>query len=557
MQACLIALPASACGAVVGFLLGQSQWCEVWPELTRLNAAWTTAMGWFAGIVVGLLGAGGLGLRRPASRKPAAGLWQRLLRGSAVALALAPGTVLVTVAFPRGVVRETGPVRRLLGDRRPNIVLIGIDALRADHLGAYGSQAGLTPNLDAFAREATVYQAAYSASSWTLPSYGAFFCCERPSACVDMPPGGVPDREYAERARLFANVSTLPEHLRMAGYRTAAELTNPFLGESRGWKRGFDYFRNEDGPNPDDLLTSKTARADVVTENAKAWLKLNRCEPFFLWVHYLDPHTPYDAPDTPAALRETYPRRWKTSRSYWDENMRDGTPHVRQQYAQYCRAMYAEEVRYVDRWVGELLSELRRDGTYDRSIIVITADHGEELFDHGQFEHGHSMHEEVLRVPLMVKWPKSFQADRTVSQTVALTDVAITLLELAGRRPIGDGRARPLARRGGIPGGAVYSEGTLHGASQTALTTDEYKVIYRPPVGGRVAEFEVYDRRLDRLEQHDLAPSDAAAGLRERLKALAEQAAAASERQGTHSRPSVVISDRERRRLESLGYLSD
>ncbi len=556
MQACLIVLLASVCGAAAGFLIGQSQWSEVWPELSRLNTAWTTAMGWFAAMVVGLLGAGALGWRRSRSRKSAAGRWQRLARGTAVALALAPGTILVTVAFPKGVVRETGPVYRLLGERRPNMVFIGIDALRADHLGAYGSPAGLTPNLDAFARQATVYQAAYSRSSWTLPSYGAFFSCSRPSACVDMPPSGVADKEYAEAAGFFAEVPILPEHLRMAGYRTAAELTNPFLGESRGWKRGFDHFRNEDGPDPDDLLTSRTARADVVTENARAWLKLNRYEPFFLWVHYLDPHSPYDAPDMPAALRERYPSAWKASRAYWNENMQNATAEVEQRYADFCRAMYAEEVRYTDRWVGKLLSELERDGTYDRSIVVITADHGEELFDRGQFEHGHSMHEEVLWVPLLVKWPKGFQADRTVSQTVALTDVAITLLELAGRRPIGDGDAGPLPRRDGLPGAAVYSEGTLHGVPQTALTTDEYKVIYRPPIAGGDGEFEVYDRRLDRLEQHNLASTDFAAGLRERLKEVTE-AAPPSERRRERHGPSAVISERERRRLESLGYLAD
>ena len=125
--------------------------------------------------------------------------------------------------------------------------------------------------------------------------------------------------------------------------------------------------------------------------------------------------------------------------------MQKGDPETRARYQEFCRKMYAEEVRYVDRWFGDLLAQIRDADWYESSLVVVTSDHGEELFDHGGFEHGHSMHEELLRVPLLVKWPTAAEADEQVSQTVGLVDLAPTFLEFAGAPPMPDQSGTHLA----------------------------------------------------------------------------------------------------------------
>jgi arylsulfatase len=428
--------------------------------------------------------------------------------------------------------REAAPVDRLLGERRPNIILISIDALRPDFLGCYGSAAGLTPNLDAFAAESTVYDAAYAPSSWTLASFGALFTGAMPSSSTTMREIDEHPTFFVERARLLDEVPLLFEQLWSSGYRTAAELTNPFLTNQFGWGRGFEYFRNEDGADPDVLLASETTRADIITQNAGAWIRLNHYEPFLLWVHYLDPHAPYDAPGAAEATDGDYPSEWETSRACWEEHIASTSPEVKGQYASFCRERYAKEVAYVDHWVGRLLEEIRANGSYDDCLIAVFADHGEELFEHGGFDHGHSLHEEVLRVPLIVKWPRGVRADSRVSQTVALLDLGRTALELADcRSPDVESRAG-LARVDGAPGGQVYSEGLLHSGRQTALTTDAWKLIYTPGENGEAGRFEVYDRAADRGEQEDLAHTDAASDLRERLRRLTEEGPRPADRGG-------------------------
>ena len=551
---CLL-VPLAVAGTLVGFLYGRSQASDLWPDFSRLHTIWCMAVGWLAGLALTALVLLLVRSRSRPAQEPTR--FVRAARLLAFALALSPVALWVTVLFPGGLLREAAPRGFLLGDRRPNIILISIDALRADHLGAYGSAAGLTPNLDAFAREATVYRSAAAASPWTLASFGALFTALPPSRSIIVREGDEDTVAYVWRTSLLRQAPLLSGALRTAGYRTAAELTNPFLSAERGWGRGFNAYRNEDGTNAEVLLTADTARAETVTDHARAWLALNRREPFFLWVHYLDPHAPYDSPDTPEELRRGYPSEWETGRTYWYETMVNAPQEEQARFEEYCRRMYAEEVRYADRWVGELLAELKRRGLYDDAVIAIISDHGEEMFEHGGFEHGHSMHEEVLHVPLLVKWPKGTPADPVVTQTVALDGLGPTLLELAWV-PAGAGVSiSALPRYDGQPGDGAYSEAPLYGPDQSALTTDDYKVIYHLPSEEKAGVFEVYDRRADPGEQHDLAGEGVAVEERERLRRMTEAAVAVRQQGGAEEAPRVELNDTARRRLKSLGYLSD
>ncbi len=410
----------------------------------------------------------------------------------------------------------------------------------------------LTPNLDAFAKEATVYEAAYASSPWTMASLGAVFTSLSPSQCIESKALGEEVGPYVDRVLLRKEVELLSTRLRRAGYVTAAELTNPFLARERGWAKGFRDFRNEDGATMKSLITDQNTRADAITKNASRWLALNHRQSFFLWLHYLDPHAPYDSPGTPETLRDKYPDDWETRRAYYDEHHKKDQP-TDPRYEQFCREMYAEEVKYVDRWVGRLLAELKRKNIYDDAMIVIMSDHGEELFDHGGFEHGHSMREKTLHVPLLVKWPRGTKADQRITQTVGLIQLGETFSELA-KLSTGNREGQPLPRKNGEPGAEVFSESVLYGSDQTALTTDSYKVIFHRPASGP-GVFEVYDRKNDRAERYNLAETEVAQELRDRLLLLTEKAVSQRITSNEAGKTETPIGEDSRRKLRSLGYL--
>lgn len=541
--------------AVAGLALGAG-WAALvrtpaWPQLNEMALDLGCAVGWLIGLVLGVVLAW-VWSRRAAA--PVSAQNQRRRAGPVVVAmaALAPAALWVTAAFPESALHKALIVGRRPGDSRPNLILITVDALRADHLGVYGNHAGLTPKMDAFAAQATTYEAAYTAAPWTMASLASVWSQLPPSQCNLAATSQEGETWYWQYARLDGK-GLLSDRLHQAGYVTAAELTNPFLADTRGWSYGFEFFHH--APIPENMAPDMT-RGEEVTRHTLDWLTRNRRQPFFLWVHYLDPHSPYDAPTAAAKeVRARYPKWRMGVRSVWEARKGSSDRKSVALYQESCRAMYAEEVRYADQCVGELLEGIKAAGLWDQSLIVITADHGEELFDHGGIDHGHTMHAELLHVPLLVKWPAGVSADRRVSQIVALASAGTTFLESAGTGP--NARAAPaLPRRDGEPGQVVYSEGPLYGAEQTALTTDRWRVIYHP-TWRPAKQFEVYDRRRDPEEQHDLASTGAAADLREELRQLTEEARRTVARRATAraSAKASPLTREEERQLKSLGYM--
>ncbi len=557
MRPYLTAMKAgSLAGFSIGLGLGLRSWSSAWPMLSMTVALKPAALGWLAGVVASPVLGWVVAKRRAVASPPARPRWRRVLRACLGAAALAPALLWLTAPVPGSPLHGTLAKPRDADDERPNIILITIDALRADHVGAYGNEDGLTPNLDAFAREATRYDAAYVSSPWTLTSFGSIFTSLPPAECGLKLTTSRMHEWYLYSAKLPGSVVLFHERLRDAGYATAAELTNCFLTAERGWRRGFDDFRNEDGPELGAILT----RADTVTENALSWLRLNRPQPFFLWVHYLDPHVPYNSPETPAELRAQYPSSWLTRREYWYAGIVRREEETRARYQEFCRVLYAEEVRFADRWVGELLSGIKAAGLWDSSLIVITSDHGEELFDHGHFEHGHSLYEESLWVPLLVKWPKGHESGEKVTQTVGLIGLGSTFLEAAGV-PSEKDSAQGLPQRDGGPDMEIFSEAMFWGTERTALTTGDYKIIYHPYRRSDRQRFEVYDRRHDRWERRDLADDpEEAAGLRDRLTGLTAEANTAAGRWKHSTKQEfkgIDLSDATLEKLRTLGYIGD
>src|SRR5262245_30595238 len=244
---------------------------------------------------------------------------------------------------------------------RPPVILVTIDTLRADRLGSYGSPRGLTPSLDAFAREATRFSAAVSQVPLTLPSHATILTGLHPAH------HGV---RTNDGFRLPAGVPTLAESLKATGYTTAAFIGGyPLRGSTSGLSRGFDRYDDEFLVAPD--VTERSA--DAVIQSAAAWIDANSSRPFFAWIHLFDPHSPYTPPAPFASAHHDAP--------------------------------YDGEVAYTDAAVGRFLDRLRQRHLFAPAAIVIVADHGESLGDPGERTHGTFLYDATVRVPLMIKLP--------------------------------------------------------------------------------------------------------------------------------------------------------
>jgi len=472
----------------------------------------------------------------------------------------------------------------------PNVLLITVDALRADRLGAYGNRAELTPNLDAFARDAVVFENAYASAPWTGASMGSMWTSAYPSE-LGLVPRDRRERQARFEGGLLTPQPTLAEMMRAAGYTTAAELVNPQIRRDRGFDRGFIRFRN-----PDDFAGAKARvlprlgryenwfvhtslgllladalyeepryyrAAGVKREDARrlvhdAWTWLDRQEarPFLLWMHLMDTHVPYDPPHKSAATRAAFPQPpfEPTPQFYKDLVWQSITLGDRE--TRYLQALYDDEVRHADRWIGWLLDNLRRGGLYDDTLIIVSADHGEEFWEHGGYEHGHSLNDEVLHVPLLVKFPHGQYAGRRTPSQVGLIDLLPTVLEVAGLNTPRGMRGRSLASqaRAGqdAPGDReLFMEATLYGEELKALRTARYKVIFH----AQSHDIEVYDLHADPGEHHNLASDpQAAAGERRRLMKLARASAQRTAWWTKFGQQAPPLDERSLERLRSIGY---
>ncbi|MGH7150489.1 MAG: sulfatase family protein, partial [Planctomycetota bacterium] len=264
---------------------------------------------------------------------------------------------------------------------------------------------------------------------------------------------------------------------------------------------------------------------------------------FFLWVHYLDPHLPYDAPGSARSVPLSFL-----------EDMRVGRVAPAGALPQ-AREAYAEEVLYADREIGRLLAHLRARDLEKETLVVLTSDHGEEFGEHGGFEHGHSLHDEVLRVPLLLAFPGSRHAGRRVGATVSLLDLAPTILAVAGLPPDPGAEGSsllPLLEGGAEPAPrAAFSESLLYGEEAKSIRTDRWRLILR----NGESEPLVLDHARDPAGERADRPEDPEVrGLRDRLVEWARRMRA--EARKLEARRGAEPADAETERgLRALGYL--
>ncbi|MBP7745192.1 MAG: sulfatase [Phycisphaerae bacterium] len=424
---------------------------------------------------------------------------------------------------------------------RPNVLLIVADTLRADRLGSHGSALGATPQLDAFATESTRFARAYAHAPWTLPAFASLFTSLSP------PQHGAGGR-LGEFRGLRPDVRTVAEVFHDAGYATA-EITNiDFLAERFGMTQGFKHVDFV----PTDNVEGR--RATQTTDAALRWLRSARTQPFFLFVHYFDPHLTYDPPadfrQRFAAPEDHGDTRWLFGTvpqmiAYRQGKLSIDAPTIRR-----AERLYNGEVAFTDAEVGRLIAALREMQLADSTIIVFTADHGEEFLDHGGFEHGHTLYEELVHVPLLIRYPGHLTPGVAAS-VVRHIDVAPTLCALAGIQPDPMFAGQNLLDVVGIDpplDRPVLFEGNFWGPPYRGWLHDGYKLIIDPDQN--VALFSIGE---DPGETSDLSGTAA-----DRLRtAQADLDLALKELHGPSGADAapLQLTPEETRRLRSLGYL--
>jgi len=431
------------------------------------------------------------------------------VRRARLSAVLVVGAALSTLPIVAGARREKSAVPA----PRPNVVLLTLDTTRADHLGCYGWTPAHTPNLDALARRGALFERCDTAAPITLPSHATILT------------GLFPTRHGVRDNGTFvlpANVETVATRLRAAGYDTAAVVSAVVLARRYGLDRGFRLYDDDLGPSPAGAGAEANERtADATTAAAVAALaKLHA--PFFLWVHYFDPHEEYRPPERIARTMKG--------------------PHP----------LYDGEIAFVDEQIGALLAALPA-----RTDVVAVGDHGEMLGERGEPTHGLLLYAAARRVPLILAGP-DVPVARRVPCLVRTADVAPTLLAWAGAATAGAGSAERLdgAPLTPLPGGpdcgrASYTESFLpffayHWFPPRALS-DGRQLFLRSP------EASLYAIADDPSETRDAAAADPAA-VRVWDRRLEELLAAAGERAGEIS-GNASASSEEARRLLSLGYL--
>jgi arylsulfatase A-like enzyme len=448
------------------------------------------------------------------------------------------------------------PARAAAPPNAPSILLIMVDTLRADHLSSYGYGAGRTPNIDSLATDGVRCAHTFSQASWTRPSVATILTSLYPSSHgavhkADM----LPDR-----------VDTVAEVLSRGGYYTAGFADNVNVSPSFNFGQGFadyrylapDMFFHADEPAAQLTLYGGLrlvrerflARrvdvhnyyqpAEVVTDTVIGWLDSPAAKqgPFFLFVHYMDPHDPYFVhpfngegyarvanPNPPASVADKY------------------------------RQLYDGGIAYLDEHLGRLFADLKRRGLYDKMLIVLTGDHGEEFHEHGGWWHGTTLYDEQIHVPLILKPPAGGARGRVIDELTTSLDITPTILATAGLAvpPVMQGHPLPLDSGTAPSRDSVFSEEDLEGNVLQSVRTPSSKLITANPGNPRgLQPEELYNLKADPGEQHSLVSSDPTL-LEELRAALGRSYLEARAHAGAGAQTDVDSVTKDR--LRALGYL--
>jgi len=515
--------------AMPRWLLAKAGW--LWPSflVAALFGAWfDRALGW-------------LPIRRKKlTARTDSTARRRRLTGVTAGLLLV-GTALILTNMAALAARLTNR------EPRPNVILISVDTLRADALGCYGNGRARTTALDRLAQNGVLFEECVSNSAWTLPGHGAMLTGVQPTA---LGLAKVTDR-------LSEGALTLAEVLRERGFSTGAVTSYILLDRVYGFDQGFEHF---------DYVDNQPA-SDIV-DKAIAFISARERQKFFLFLHLYDPHWPYEPGE-------------KTAAQFWPGmpgpeirkliNIGDYARFVIEvvrgprSLVDYSRAMYDGEVADVDAQLGRLFLHLVQRGLENRTVIVVTSDHGEEFLEHGLLGHGLTLYDESLRVPLIMRFPHLLPSGARVKGQVQTLDIFPTILGLVGLDPaefnLGGRDLLFSAAAGDVEAVPMLAETAMSGDFRYAMRTGDRKLLtpVRLDFGhGLLVEHpeEIFDLRADPGEKTNLA-ADHPEQVDELKALMARQLQTIQERWGLGrdlSR-SRALSAEEVERLRSLGYI--
>lgn len=304
-----------------------------------------------------------------------------------------------------------------------NIVFITIDALRADHLGCYGYERDTSPNIDEFAKDSLIFNKAYVQWPRTIPSMTSIFSSTYAHT-----------NSVMRTEKISEELVMLPEILKNNGYSTFGAVNNPVLSKEFNLNQGFDEYVVI-GENQSFFELSD---AQKLTEETINWIEKNKDEKFFAWLHYMDPHAPYNSAlkhkEHDIFFDEEYSYKLTRYVPIGDYALLGIIPNSSYlegaNLLDYYVAEYDAEIHYSDKWVGRLLDYLEKSGLKDNTLIILTADHGESLTDHNYyFNHGDFVYDASIHVPLIMSYPKKFKKG-TINTQVPSIDLAPTILDL-------------------------------------------------------------------------------------------------------------------------------
>jgi arylsulfatase A-like enzyme len=476
----------------------------------------------------------------------------------------------------------------------PNVVVITIDALRADFVSFAGHPNLTSPRLDAFARDSVVFSQAVTSFPGTAPSMPSLMTGLHPTfegvdAWTRTTRHGFNDFESpmeSERPGLSDNVKMLAEILSDAGYQTLGFHTNPNLSRTANFDQGFhEYFQfepylrrvREERTHP---LIGNYPPAPVVMSRVLKRLAKGLERPVFLWIHLMEPHSPYLPP-------EKFARRFdRTDTGFSDIEINESLYHLlytqqgslraakgypspeergldREDFVDHLLGLYEGEIRYLDVHLGRLFEGLKHLSLWENTLVLVTADHGEEFLDHGHVAHHEytGLAEELIRIPLVIKPPDGQPRGARIDELVRMVDFAPTILDYAKLSSDADhmeGRSlRPLIEGSHLPSQPAFFSTLRYNIVRDARW--KYRLEKESPENGPGREllFDIVD---DPMEEHDVAHLNPAIvkQMREQYRQFARDLAGRASEQGTPpSSESGPVDREELERLEALGYVTD
>jgi choline-sulfatase len=407
-----------------------------------------------------------------------------------------------------------------------NVLIISVECVRADHVSSLGYSRKTTPRLDAFGEENFVFELAFSQSPWTLPSLATLLT-------------GIYPREHGvlgPKNRLDDVIPTLAEILGKRGYATYYNYRAWFPLSDMNFGKGFQTR----GPGGNAIAFERSTKRYIQDQEM----------PFFIWLHYEEPHLPYDPPreydglflsEIPDFYRNTS-RRICLNTDYNKTEI------------EYFKALYDREIFFADEYIGNLIDYLKEEGLYDNTLIILLSDHGEEFWEHGKCDHGHSLYDELVHIPMFVRIP-TIEGPKRIPYQVSQVDIMPTILDVLGIKDNWSSGESfiPMMIGEEKEDRVIFLEGIhpSYSRQKTAIRYRNHKLIHKPKIQNLEAEWELYDLSNDPGEMRNIWEETDDILLKTQLVSIIK----IYESRDQHMGDEVVFDEEVESRLRDVGYL--